>query len=497
MTDRASAALDVWRARNVRTGGDRAYLAYLVLMVALVTVAPVARAVWLSVSSAAGAALFASPASPSVTSAVVAGLWASALLLGRDRGPALLPPFPTHALATSDMSRAVAFRGSVLRAGLVMTSLTTISAGLVGISLASGRLTDVLGAVMFIAAGFMVGVVATVAWIVGQAFPRVAVNLGLSILGMGMFTATFPAVQPFTPWGWPGLAYPGVGSPAAVVALTALTAALVAAVPALMNRLGLADLMAQAMRWESATTHAAGMDLAGAATVYQARRRLGRNLRAVRASQPLPIVFLIRDAMGAVRTPGRLIVGVLALGVAGTLITFAFTPGAPGWVLGAAAGVVLYAGLSPLSDGIRHAASVAGDLPLYGISDEHLLAGHTIFPLAVTALVLLVVVLVWCAAAGLGLAAPVLSSLALGILALADRISSALKGPLPTALLAPIPTPVGDLGAAVRVTWAFDGVLAAALIGAATALMFQFPVLFLGVAVTLVAVGAYRWRHRT
>lgn len=496
MTNRAAAALGVWRARNVRTGGDRAYLAYMVLMVALVTVAPVARAVWLSVSSAEGVAVFASPAAPSVTAAVVAGLWAGAVLLGRDRGPALLPPFPTHVLATSDVPRSVAFRGSVVRAGLLLTALTTTVAGLVGGSLAHNGLADVLGAVMFTAAGVLVGVVATVAWIFGQVFPRVAIPVGLSILALGMLTATFPATALFMPWGWVGLAYPGAGSPVAVVALAALAAALVGAVPGLMNRLGLVELVAQAVRWDSATTHAAGMDFAAAATVYQTRPHLGRNLRAVRASRPLPIVFLIRDAAGAIRTPGRLIVAVLALGVAGALITFAFAPAAPGWALGAAAGVVLFAGLGPLSDGIRHAASVAGDLPLYGISDEQLLAGHTFFPLTVTVLVLLVVILVCCAVAGVGVAAPTLSSIALSILAVIGRISNALKGPLPPALLTPIPTPMGDFGAAARVTWALDGVLLAALAGASAVLVFQSPVLLLGVAVTLVAVGVSRWRHR-
>lgn len=108
MTSRVSAAIRIWRRRSVRTSGDRAFLAYMILMVSLVTVAPVMRAVWLSATSAEGLAVFASAAAPEVTVLVVAGLWASALLLGRDRGPALCPrsrptlsppaicPGPTH-----------------------------------------------------------------------------------------------------------------------------------------------------------------------------------------------------------------------------------------------------------------------------------------------------------------------------------------------------------------------------------------------------------------
>lgn len=293
-----------------------------------------------------------------------------------------------------------------------------------------------------------------------------------------------------------GLAYPGSGSPHTAVALTALTAALVAAVPVLMNRLGLAELMTQAVRWDSATTHVTGMDFGAAATIYQGRPHLGRHLRAVRSLRRLPLIFMIRDAIGAVRTPGRLIVGILALATAGTLITLAFAPATPGWALGAAAGLILFAGLGPLTDGIRHAANVAADLPLYGISDGHLLANHSLFPLAVIVAVLLAVVVVCSIVAGIGAAAPIVSSLTLGLLALIARIGNALKGPLPPALLTPIPTPMGDLGAAVRMTWALDAVLLTALAGASAALAFESPVLLAGVTVAIVVVGINRWRRR-
>lgn len=185
MTGRAAAALGIWRARNVRTSGDRAFLVYMVLMVALVTVAPIARAVWLSVTSAEGIAVFASAAAPGVTVLVVAGLWAGTLLLGRDRGPALLPPFPTHVLATSDLPRSDTFRGPVLRAGALVVALTTLVAGLIGGSLASSGLADPIGTAMFAAVGALVGVVATAAWLAGQAFPRAAVPVALGVLALG------------------------------------------------------------------------------------------------------------------------------------------------------------------------------------------------------------------------------------------------------------------------------------------------------------------------
>ena len=277
---------------------------------------------------------------------------------------------------------------------------------------------------------------------------------------------------------------------------TALTAVLVVAVPVLMNRLDAAELTAQAARWDSATTHATGMDFGAAATIYQGRPHRGRRLRAVRPIRRRAAVFLIRDAIGAVRTPGRLIVGVLAVAAAGALLTLAFAPALPGWALGAAAGVILFAGLGPLTDGIRHAASVAADFPIYGVSDEQLLASHALFPLSVTVVVLLAVVVGCSVAAGIAAAAPIISSLALGLLALIARVSNAVKGPLPPALLTPIPTQVGDLGAAVRLTWALDGMLLVALAGASATLAFKSPILLVGVAVTLVGVGIKRWRHR-
>lgn len=496
MTSRVAAAIRIWQRRNVRTGGDRAFVAYMILMVSLVTVAPVARAVWVSVTSAEGLAMIASAAAPEMTVLVVVGLWASALLLGRDRGPALLPPFLTHALATSDLPRSDTFRGSVVGAGSLVTALATLVAGLIGGSLASNGLADPLGAVMFVAAGTLVGIVATVAWLVGQVFWRAAVPVALGIIALGAVTAAVPAMQPFTPWGWVGLAYPGSGSPHTLAALTALTATLVAAVPALMNRLELAGLMVQAARWDSATIHATGMDFAAAATIYQGRPHLGRHLRAVRPIGRRPALFLIRDAIGAVRTPGRLIVGILALATTATLMTLAFAPATPGWALGTAAGLILFAGLGPLTDGIRHAAIVAADFSLYGISDERLLTNHALFPLTVIVIVLLVAVVVCSTMAGIGAAAPILSSLALGLLTLIARVSNALKGPLPPALLTPIPTPVGDLGAAMRMAWALDGVMLAAAAGVAAALAFESPLLLTGVAVTLIGVGINRWRHR-
>lgn len=497
MSTRLRAALGIWHARNTHTTGDRAYVAYAVLMVALVTIVPLVRAVWLSATSAAGIALFMSPVAPGVTALVVAALWTSALLLGRGRGPALLPPFLIHALAGSDLPRFETFRGPLLRAGLLGSALTTIAAALVGGSLVSYGLTDPLSAVLFVAAGALVGIITTVAWLAGQSFPRAALLIALSLLALGALSALVPPLHALVPWGWVGLAYPGSGSPHIVALLAALTIALVTMVPALLDRLRVAELLAQAVRWQCATTHAAGMDFGAAVTVYQGRPQLGRHVRAIRSTGWLPLTFLLRNAIGATRTPGRLIVGLVLLASAGVLIALAFAPAAPGWLFGGAAGVFLFAGLGPLTDGIRHAASVASDSPLYGISDERLLANHVLFPLTVVVIVLLVTVVVCSIIVGITAAAPIVSSLVAGLLTLITRVSNALKGSLPPGLLTPIPTPMGDLGAAARLAWAFDGLLLTALAGVGAVGAFESPILLIGVTAAVTAVGINRWRHRT
>ncbi|MBG6215326.1 hypothetical protein RCH23_003266 [Cryobacterium sp. CAN_C3] len=499
MSSRSHAAINIWRARNIRTTGDRAFTMYTVLMVALVTVIPVGRAVWLSAASPAGLALFADVAAPSVTSFIVAALWAGALLLGRDRGPAVLPPFLTHALAMSDLPRFNTFRAPLFLSGAIAAAVCTIAAGLIGMSLASNGLAEPGGVATFTTVGGLVGVTATVAWLAGQVFPRAAVAGALGILALGLVTVAVPGMQLYAPWGWVGLAYPTSGishSLPALATMAALAAALVALVPVMMNRLGLAELTTQAARWDSATTHAAGMEFSSAATIYQPKPHLGRRIRAVRPHTQLAWTFLVRDTIGATRAPGRLIVGILALTAAGVLLALAFAPTTPGWLLGAAAGVIAFAGLGPLTDGIRHAASVAADFPLYGISDERLLAHHALFPLAVTVVVLLAVVIVCSIIIGTATGAAAVSSLALGLLALVARISNALKGPLPTTLLTPISTPAGDPMAAVRIAWALDAILLAALGGGAAALAFEAPVLLLGVTATLISIGIKRWRDR-
>lgn len=495
MITRTRAVRRMWRARTGRSSGDRAYLAYAVLMVSIVAIAPVIRAVWVSATSPAGIAVLAAPEAPAAVAVLTAMLWACALLAGRDRGPALFAPFVTYVLAASDRPRTEAFGAPVRRAGLQLTTLTTLAAGVVGASLTATGAAGPMALVLFLAAGALVGIIATVLWLAGQAFPRAAAPAALGVILLAVMTALVPALLPFTPWGWVGLAYPTAGSASAVMLLSVLAAGLVAPAPALLSRLGPAETIAQATRWAAATALATGMDLGAAATTYQRRPHRGRRLRAVGRGGGVRWTFVRRDAVGALRTPGRVGIGVLVLVSAGVLLTVAVAPGAPGVLLGAAAGVLLFAGLGPFTDGMRHAADVASDLPLYGLSDEALLISHLLFPIGVVVAVLLVAVLVCAAVAGLG-ATPLIGALASGAVALAARVVTAVKGALPPGLLTPIPTPMGDLGAAVRLVWALDGLLLSVAAGAAAGVILASPLPFLAVAAVVVAAGVSRWAHR-
>lgn len=497
MTARTSAVVRIWRSRQPRTRADHAYVVYLLAMVALVLVVPVIRAIAMTLTSPYGITVLTSPSAPDATMLAVAGLWAGMLLMGRVRGPALRPPFLAHALAASDMSRMDSFRGPLLRGGLIVVSLVTAVAAAIGSSLAVSGQTTPGSATLFAVAGVCVGVVAVVAWLAGQALPRTAAVLVPVLFTIAALTTQVSALHPYTPWGWVSLAYPSAAPGfASLLPLVALTLAAIAAVPTLMDLLSHSGLIAQSTRWEAASSRVAGMELSDAVSIYGAVPRVGRQWAAISSTTHRTWVFLRRDAVGAARTPIRLAVGVLAMMAAGGLLALSLNPEMPNGVLGAAASVILFAALGPLTDGIRHAASVAGDLPLYGIGDGSLIAHHSLFPLTLTVVVLVASSLIVALLIGHSALAAGVAALVLGLMTLAARVSGAMKGPLPPALLAPVPTPVGDLGAAARLAWALDGLLLTAAAGASVTLIAASPFPALIVGVTIGGLVLWRWRHR-
>lgn len=498
MTSRTATARAIWRARRPgRTGGDRAFALYLAVMLALVAALPVGRALWLGVTDPAVVAALSAPIATDVTAIVVAVLWAAALLVGRQRGPVMAAPFLVRALAASDLPRPAVFGGTLMRSAALVTAVTTLTAGLVAAALSAAGLAGPLGAAGFIAVGALVGVIATVAWLAGQAMPRLAGSIAVIVLiAAGIAATTGGAATALLPWGWVARSLPPSAGAGDILALTALAAALLAAVPSLLHRLDVEALTAQALRWDAATLTATMLDLGGAAAVYRGRPRSGRRHHAVEPRRGLPWRFFVRDMVGAARTPARLVVAAGALAGVGVLLMAAFAVPSAGWLVGGAAGVLAFAALGPLTDGVRHAASVAGDLPLYGVGDEALLAVHTLFPLAALVIVLALTVVGGVFVAGVPLAPALAASLTVGVLALLARVSDALKGPLPPTMLISMPTPMGDPMPVVRLAWALDAVLFSAAAGAAVVAASTSPVFLVAVAASLAAVGVYRWRGR-
>ncbi|WP_053352365.1 hypothetical protein [Leucobacter musarum] len=519
MSSGAGRALAIWRARRPRSGADRGYVAYLIVMVAIICVAPAVRALWLGVTTPEALAALTAPGTASTVGAVAATLWALALVAGGFRGPALRPLLLTTIFARSDAPRARTFGGAVLLAGAALTVATTLVAGFLAAVFASHGLISAGHAGELVALGALTGVIATVAWLAGQAAPRAALAGagGVAILlAIGLLAPAGAVLSDVTPWGWIASAWAGGASTASaalaipgltpLVALALLAVALLVCAPMLLARLDSAALETQAARWESLTAHAYGMDFAAAISIYGARPKLGRSLRAVRPACSLTATFVRRDAVGAVRTPGRLIAGVLGIAAGSVLVVLACTAPTPIWGLGAVAAVLMFAGVGPFTDGLRHAASVASDLPLYGVSDERLVAMHAVFPAVVAALVAALVGAVSVILLGdtgtgsdaltLSMLVPVLAAAGLALVVVLARVNAALKGHLSIAMLTPIPTPVGDVSVLVRLAWALDGVIVVAAAGAAVVLAGVAPVWAIAAVGGMLLVCVTRWRRR-
>lgn len=488
-------AVALWRQRGTRNGAERAFTVYLLALVVLVAVAPVVRAVWLSAAGPGGLSLFADPRAPRAIVLMASAVWAVALAWGPSRGPALRPPALTYALSTSAVPRSRAFLGPVLTAGTFSVGLWTLGAVLAGGSLAANGMASAAAVVGFAAAGALGGVITICAWLLGQALPRLAPTLATLVLGLGVLAVAVPVVGVATPMGWLAAAYPLGGAVDGLIRLAALALAFSALAPWLLNRLRTDELLAQAARADAAQTSAIGLDLGRAADVYRARPARGRRLSAIGTRGRLWSVIVRRDAVGALRTPLRLAMGVAALALAGVLVVLGVVPGTPELLFGAVAGLLGFAGLGSVTDGIRHAASAAADVPLYGLADASLVAHHALFPLA-AALALTTLAAGFAAAVFAAGVTAVLAAALLVLSALALRLASALKGPMPPVLLAPMSTPMGDPMAAVRLVWALDAPVFAAASGAAVALLPDAPLATCALAGAIAVMIAVRWRGR-
>lgn len=455
MTERPAARVRAvrraWRERTATRGpAELAYAVYLVVVLATMVGVPALGAAARALSTPAALGSLTSPGSPA---RVVLG--AGLVLAGALWGGALYGPVTTHPtlvtlLASTDVPRRVGLRRTF---GGRATALGLAAAGMAGffgtVLVLAGAATA--GDVSLLAlGGAALGVVTAVAWLAGQAFARHAWWLAAVAAALATLAAT---------WRPAGGVHPaGVLGVLAVVVVLALLVT-----PRLLDALRGPDLLASAVRWEGASTTARYGDVQGALAALRALPRLGRRWRAVGPGHPV-VRFAVADLVGAWRTPGRCTVGVLAVVAGAIALATAHGPAAP--LLAGAGSLVVFCGLGTLCDGVRHAVVLAVGPTYLGLGRWRTLALHSVAP----ALVLAGGGLAGVAGAHAigGQAHVAVPALALPLV-LAVRVWSSAKGPLPAALLTPVPTPVGDVSGVNVALWLADAPVLATLAGAGAA----------------------------
>lgn len=483
------AARILWSGRGPGGGNnDRrtAYTLYILGLLALTAGAPFTVALWRAAVSPSGAALLITAAESNSFAILTVLLWAGALLIGRLRGPALHPPLLLHVLVASAIPRSYALCGPLVRTVLISAVMCAGAAAFIGAALVSVGAAQSPEVFVLCAAAVAVGIITIFAALIGQVWPRIAPFLTLGFLALAVSTAT--GFLPAPPFAF---------SPAILAGVAATAVSLMVAAPSLLQRLSAERLEAQAARWQLATAFSFTLDFGAASHVYVAGPRHGRRLRAVMHGAPRWRTFFVRDAVGAFRRPGRSLAAIGALALAGTCLALSFMPGSPSLVLAGIAGVTAYLGSGPLAQGLQHGLDVAGDYPLYGVSDRVLARLHSLFPLTLVTGTLTVAALVTgLLAIGTHSIVAVGGALALSALTLITRFSRSLKAGVPPTLAAPIASPVGDLSIVTQLVCAFIDPALAILGTMAVSLFPHSPVpLLLAVALTC-GSAALRWKRR-
>lgn len=480
--------------------GDVAYAVYAGVMVAAIVGVPIVRAVVLYLAEPAASAVLVD-LGPGVSGTVFALACAAFLALGGVRGPAMLSPFLVSAVAGTGHPRHRTLLGPVVRSVLLLAVLGTAMALLPAMVVAGVGDASVAGAFVFAGAGALVGVVWAECWLLGQrASGAVRAWIVAGVMVSWGVWAVVPGAASVLPWGWFASLFPSgvaaVGAGFGLAGLGVLAAASVVVIPALLDGLHGPMLLAQAQRWQTAGTLAFTGDLAMAMGEFRAVPRRGRGLAAI-GGGGLRWMFLRRDLVGSLRTPAR-----FALACAGCLgfgLLIAVAIGASGvgvWIAACAAAIVGFLALGVWSDGFRHVAEAAAAPPLYGVSTLGLLGLHAALPVVggvlFSAAGVVAAAVVW----GCGATAPALVAAVLSVVLLVlVRVYDSAKGPLPLALMAPVPTPAGDASALVVAAWQADAVILAGVVVGVTVVSVAGGVVS-GVLVAVALVGVVGWMAR-
>lgn len=434
------------RARRVAGqqlgASELAYAVYVGVLVSMIVGFPLLRAVVLELAEPRLSQVVSSPL---LLPAVLAGLGLLAVAAGPVFGPATVRAFDWSVLGSGDIPYRQSLAGPVLRssAALIAGALA-LCAVLFGAAALSGDDPGILVQALLVTALAAPSLAAL--WLAAQVLGARAGTLAVVVVALCGIAVTLPAAGAIGILG--------------VAALCAL-----GAIPWLLERMPGTAVATQALRVDGALTSAVGGDPGLALETLRTRPAVGRRWRAVRPGNPVTM-YLRRGAIGAARTPLRLMVGVLSTVVAGILLGAAVhTPGMLGAAIAGAAVLLAYLGLGTASDGLRHAGMAAVTPAIYGGSPVAALAWHALFPLAVLALALLPGAMV----TGAGVLGLSLVPVILGL-----RLIDATEPPMDPAVLAPIPTPVGDLSGLTVFFW-LTGTATLAVATAALAVWLSAP----------------------
>lgn len=432
---------------------DVAVTVYGAVLAGLVLGVPIVRALVVAFADPSLGGAVTTAGAAGSASAAAAVLLALASAAGSVRGPAVPSPTVASIVANGPLPRrnvlAATFLGSA--AGLVLTLTGIVAVPAAGFVL--GGVWRLDAAVALLVGTGLLGVTAVVAWLVGQRLTaRAAEALAVAAVLIAVVTGPFALVRDATPWGaiqvlW-ARAGDGVAWPALLVlAVVAVLAA--SLVPWLLDGLDGERLATQASRWQRVGTAVGALDGAGAVGELRGTPVLGRRWRAV---LPVPRVLVVplADAISTARRPVVVLAGGAALVVAGLLVAVE-PPHAIAWAL---AGATALAGVTGLATGLRDAGSSLLGPPVFGGGPGALLVAHTLWPFVAGTLVFWASAL--CAGASPGTAVPLVALVACAVSIVA---AGSVKGPLPLALLAPVPTAVGDASVLAVLGWQLDGPL--------------------------------------
>ncbi len=494
--DALRAVRAVRRARGDRlSAGDVSYRIYLAVMLAIIVVAPAVRAGILAWAPA----IPETAAHPAGVAAALTLSTAGLALLGSRAGTARAGLPQLDLLFTAALPRARLLGPSLGRwfaagagVGAAIGGMAAVALALAAANgLASGAGLGLGIIAALVGAGAALGVLGVGALLLGQRGPRVrsGVALGLAALAAAQLAAAGGGVGALPdPWSASAALLERAASgpagdalPVSLILLPALAAlaVLCGALP-LATRLSRERLRAQAVNWDAASALALTGDPTAALARFGEPVRHGRRL-ILRPARGLGGTILRRDLLGLVRAPGRSLAGLGGMLAAGALWGSALAGGGSplrAALLGAAATVVAALAAQPWCRGLVAAAAGVGSPALLPSGPGALMARHALLPALAATLALAAGTLLVCVgvvadpgagsgpaeAAGVGvlLTAPVLAAAVVLL-----RVAAALKGTIPLRLLAPVPTPLGDVSAVNVFIWTIDGPVVALLVGAA------------------------------